>query len=284
MPELPEVETVRRELEENLKLPQILDRVRLLRKNLRNPLNPKRLQIFEGQRMTQVTRRSKYLLFWFGERGLLSHLGMTGNWRVCQAPVSADGSLDLSGEASLRRPHDHIELILTSGLKLVYNDPRRFGFFDSFDSLETHPLLRNLGWEPLDPNLTADRLHGLFRKRKAPVKNLLMNQTLLAGLGNIYASEVLFRAGIRPFRRAGSLSLTECEKLRIEMRQVLEKSIQLGGSSFDDFRHVSGEKGDFQNHFFVYNRSGTPCQKCGQAILKKTLGGRSTFWCSRCQK
>jgi formamidopyrimidine-DNA glycosylase len=262
---------VKNELLQSLKLPLKLDKIVLRRKDLRNKFNAKLLKTFEGQSLEKITRRSKYLLFWFQEGGILSHLGMTGHWRVETTNFEP-------------RKHDHIQLIFNSQLSLVYNDPRRFGFFDAFKHISKHPLLKNIGPEPLEPEFTGQILFENLKKRSGPIKNILMNQSVVAGVGNIYASEVLFKAGVKPSRKSHSLKFDECEKIVQELKIILQKSIQLGGSSFDDFRHVSGEKGDFQNHFLVYDQEGKPCSKCGQLIRKKVFAGRSTYWCPHCQK
>lgn len=273
MPELPEVETVRNELLQQLDLPLKMKEIRLNRSDLRNTFNSDLLKSFEGQKLEKITRRSKYLLFWFGRNkgGILSHLGMTGHWRI-------------ESGAHIFKKHDHIQIIFTNGLSLIYNDPRRFGFFDAFSSMSEHPLLKDIGPEPLEENFTGEVLCHNLKKRSGPIKTVLMNQAVVAGVGNIYASEVLFKSGVKPSRRASSLKKKECDRLVKELKILLLESIRLGGSSFDDFRHVSGEKGDFQNHFLVYDRAGEPCRKCGHKIKKKVFSGRSTYWCSVCQK
>lgn len=271
MPELPEVETVRLGLIHQLKLPKKLLKLELYRADLRNSFPVDVLKTYEGLTLESITRRSKYLLFWFERKGILSHLGMTGHWRI-------------ETQKFQRQTHDHIVLVLEGEIRLVYHDPRRFGFFDAFQKIEEHPLLRKLGPEPLDVQFTGSNLWSSLRNRQGPIKNLLMNQAIVAGVGNIYASEVLFKSGIKPRRRASSLSRAECERLVIELKEILQESIRLGGSSFDDFRHVSGEKGDFQNHFLVYGQEAKPCRVCGHQISKKNLAGRSTFWCRNCQR
>ncbi len=271
MPELPEVETVRLELLQQLKLPLVLSEIKLNRADLRNKFNRKLLKSFEGQRLMRITRRSKYLLMWFDEGGILSHLGMTGHWRIEK------------GNSEVRK-HDHIQMIFTNGFSLIYNDPRRFGFFDGFKKISDHPLLKNIGPEPLEESFTGVQLRENLKTKSGPIKNILMNQSVVAGVGNIYASEVLFKSGIKPSRKASSLKIHECEIIVRELKIILQDSIEKGGSSFDDFRHVSGEKGDFQNHFLVYDQEGKPCRKCHQKIKKKVFSGRSTYWCSVCQK
>ncbi|MFN8790067.1 MAG: bifunctional DNA-formamidopyrimidine glycosylase/DNA-(apurinic or apyrimidinic site) lyase [Bdellovibrionales bacterium] len=272
MPELPEVETVRSELAKQIPTGDQLVAVDLECEKLRNPLRPSIFKKFLGRHIKRISRRSKYLLFEFQEGGgYLSHLGMTGHWRL--------GEKD-----SARRNHDHVRLHFGSGRVLIYNDPRRFGFFDAFEKPEDHALLKNLGPEPFSDEFSSSYLKSRLQGRKGPLKNLLMNQSLVAGIGNIYASEILFRAKIRPTRPAHRVKAAECETLVLETRRVLQESLQYGGSSFDDFRHVSGDKGGFQNRFCVYDRKGQGCIICGQAIRRRVQAGRSTFWCSTCQK
>lgn len=272
MPELPEVETVVRELNSELALPETLNQVTLLRGDLRNKFPRRKLEGFVGRKLKGIVRRSKYLLFEFeGEGGILSHLGMTGHWRV-------------DCEKFEQRTHDHIRLHFQSGHVLIYNDPRRFGFFDVYENPQTHKLLKDIGPEPFSEDFNATYLKTTLKKRSGPIKNLLMNQHIVAGVGNIYASEVLFRAGVRPTRPGGRVSLEECAKIVEYVRLVLQESITHGGSSFDDFRHVSGESGQFQDRFQVYDRHNQECVKCGRKISKKVQAGRSTYWCVSCQK
>jgi formamidopyrimidine-DNA glycosylase len=271
MPELPEVETVRNELLHQLKLPLKLDKISFNRQDLRNKFNTKLLKSFEGQNLKTITRRSKYLLFWFEKGGILSHLGMTGHWRIEEQDFKP-------------RKHDHIQMDFASHQSLIYNDPRRFGFFDAFTDMSKHLLLKNIGPEPLDDQFTGKVLWENLKSRSGPIKNILMNQAVVAGVGNIYASEVLFKAGIKPSKAASKLKIEECDQVVTELKSVLLESIRLGGSSFDDFRHVSGEKGDFQNHFLVYDQEGKACPQCGRKIRKDVHAGRSTYWCGFCQR
>lgn len=272
MPELPEVETVVRELNLQLPSPDQLVEVELLRKDLRNLFPKKKIESFKGEGLQTITRRSKYLLFSFGPRGgLLSHLGMTGHWRVEKEPIT-------------QRLHDHIRLRFSSKKVLIYNDPRRFGFFDAYENIKTHKLLKDIGPEPFSDDFNADYLKSALKTRKGPIKTILMNQALVAGIGNIYASEILFRSFIKPTRSAGKITREECARIVQQTREVLAEAIRFGGSSFDDFKHVSGEKGGFQDRFQVYDRAGEPCVSCGKNVSKKVQAGRSTYWCSFCQK
>jgi len=272
MPELPEVETVRRGLEEILKDHPVIDKIELQRKDLRDPIPVKKVRSLIGQKITSVERRAKYLLLRTPQGSLLSHLGMTGTWRVAKPGDERD--------------HDHIYLHFTNGLRLAYRDPRRFGIFD-FVALEQeaqHPKLKALGYEPLSESFTGEALHKLLRGKVVAIKVAIMDQKLVVGVGNIYASEALFRAKIKPVTPSLKLSLEKCEKLVASIKEILFEAIQAGGSSISDFAQASGESGYFQTRFKVYDREGEKCVICGAKIRAQTLGGRSTYWCSSCQK
>lgn len=270
MPELPEVEVVKRELEVRLPAQEQIMSIEFSKFNLRSPLPRAHQKHFINQRIVSVSRRSKYLLFYFSTGdGFLSHLGMTGNWRF-EAP----------GQGV--RKHDHIKIGFEN-CDLIYNDPRRFGFFELMKKNETHSLLKKLGPEPLSDNFHEPTFLENLRTKSSPIKNVIMNAEVVVGVGNIYACESLFRAGISPMKKANRLSSQEVQILRREMRQVLLEAIALGGSSIDDYRQVSGKSGDFQKSFFVYGRESEPCLRCQTKIKKRVLAGRSTFWCPKCQ-
>ncbi len=270
MPELPEVEVVRRGLQDILKDKPVLKRVELKRPDLRDPIPIKKINTLLGQAILEVARRAKYLIFRTPQGGLLSHLGMTGTWRVA-----------LPGD---EREHDHIYLHFSGGLRLAYRDPRRFGSFDFIKPPEDqHPKLSHLGPEPLSEDFTGASLWQSLRGKKTALKVALMDQKIVVGVGNIYASEALFSAGIKPSLVADKLSLQRAEVLVAEIKKILSQSIEKGGSSISDFAQASGESGYFQINFRVYGRGGEPCVSCGQQIKSKVLGGRNTFWCSRCQ-
>lgn len=271
MPELPEVEVVRRGLETILKDQPVLQKVELMRPDLRGPIPAKQINTLIGQRLISVERRAKYLLLWTEKGGMLSHLGMTGTWRV--APPGDE------------RPHDHIYLHFSGNLRLAYRDPRRFGCFDFVQKpTAQHPKLRELGPEPLSEAFTGKTLWQSLRGKKIALKVALMDQKVVVGVGNIYASEALFSAGIRPGLAAEKLSQDRAEVLAGQIKKILTRAIEKGGSSISDFAQASGESGYFQTTFRVYGRAGEECVTCGQQIKSKVLGGRNTFWCSRCQK
>ncbi|UOF01858.1 bifunctional DNA-formamidopyrimidine glycosylase/DNA-(apurinic or apyrimidinic site) lyase [Bdellovibrio reynosensis] len=270
MPELPEVEVVRRGLESILKDQPVLEKIELKRADLRDPIPAKKLKTLLGEKLLSVERRAKYLLLWTKKGAMLSHLGMTGTWRV--APPGDE------------RLHDHIYLHFSGNLRLAYRDPRRFGCFDFVQKEKTHPKLDILGPEPLEKAFTGRSLWESLRNKNVAIKVAIMDQKVVVGVGNIYASEALFASGIKPALPASKLSLERAERLVKEIKKVLNRSIKNGGSSISDFAQASGESGYFQNTFRVYDRAGEDCVACGQQVKAKVMGGRNTFWCSGCQK
>lgn len=271
MPELPEVEVVKRELEKIFaQRPQIV-RVEFVRKDLRDPIPIRKIQAMVGARVMAVRRRAKYLLIETEKGGLLSHLGMTGTWRLAAL-----------GE---EMAHDHIYVWLSSGERLAFRDPRRFGIFETYDleKPQSHPRLQALGPEPLDEAFTGESLWQKLRNKKAPIKTALMDQKLVVGVGNIYASEALFQARIRPQKRSDRVSLQACQTLVGCIKSILSEAIVRGGSSISDFKGAKGERGSYQDSHLVYDRKGQACVVCGTIIKAQVLAGRSTFWCPRCQ-
>lgn len=273
MPELPEVETVRGGLERLLGPTARIARIELKRKDLRVPIPrdlPRRLA---GQLITEIRRRAKYLLWTTPAGSLLSHLGMTGSWRLAAA-----------GD---ERNHDHCYLHLTDGRRLAFRDPRRFGLlgFVPLGGEANHPCLAGLGPEPLDTStFTAAYLHARCHGRRGPIKALIMDQAIVVGVGNIYAQEALYRVGIRPTRAAGRVTGERLAALVNEIRLVLAEAIAAGGSTISDFRQAGGGSGYFQHNFQVYDRGGQPCRRCGTALKSGVVGGRGTTWCQACQR
>ena len=271
MPELPEVETTRRGVE-----PQVAGRrinaLRVYDTRLRWPVPGNLSRHLVGRTVDRVDRRSKYLLFRLGADTLLIHLGMTGSLRVFK-------------QLPPRRPHDHVDLAFDGGVHLRYNDPRRFGailWLPGGDPL--HPLLARLGPEPFDPAFDAHYFWQETRRRTAAIKLALMDNHLVVGVGNIYANEALFRAGIRPTVAAHRLSRPRLARLVEVVRAVLAEAIAKGGSTLRDYVDASGEPGYFQLDYFVYGREGAPCRVCSTPIRHKRLGGRASFYCPRCQR
>ncbi|MCI4663736.1 MAG: bifunctional DNA-formamidopyrimidine glycosylase/DNA-(apurinic or apyrimidinic site) lyase [Neomegalonema sp.] len=301
MPELPEVETVRRGLEPALAGRRI-QWARAFRRDLRWPLPDRFAERLEGAFIRALSRRSKYLLIELerpeggdGETWI-SHLGMSGRFIVsahgdergdgATATVPGNFALGHNEAAARRGAHDHVMLATEAGL-VVYNDPRRFGAMDLWPTseIDAHPSLAKLGPEPLSDAFSAESLAAGLAGRRAPIKSLLLDQTLVAGLGNIYVCEALWRAGVSPFRAAGALSATDAARLADDVKLVLQEAIAAGGSSLRDYRQADGALGYFQHAFAVYDRAGLPCKRpgCGGEVLRATQSGRSSFYCPRCQ-
>lgn len=280
MPELPEVESLRREIEPLLLSPPqkqavIVKRLELFRPDLRFPIPKKLVREIRGARIRAVRRRSKYLLIDTDQGVLLSHLGMTGSWRV------DDGQ-------TLK--HDHLRLEMEDGRALIFHDPRRFGFVDWFqpDQELKQSFLAHLGPEPLSAEFNVEYFWRALRTRqgqprKVSIKVLVMDARVVVGVGNIYASEALFRAGLRPSRRPRTLTRDDLKKLIEAIQQVLSEAIESGGSTIRDYRGADGRVGEYQDHHFVYDRAGDPCRVCNTSIKGSVMAGRSTFWCPNCQ-
>ncbi len=270
MPELPEVETTRRGIEPHLVGRTITAFTARVAK-LRLPLPADLSWQLVGQRVEEIARRGKYLLVRCGAGTLVIHLGMTGHLRV----VPADAPVG---------PHDHVELALDNGLLLRLTDPRKFGtLLWTTDEPLRHPLLASLGPEPLESGFDGAYLCLNSRGRRVAVKPFLMESRVVVGVGNIYANEALFRAGIDPARPAGTLSGRECDTLVAAVRSVLEEAIAQGGTSLESFLVNDERPGYFRLKLAVYGRAGEPCPTCGSAVKLSRLGGRSTYWCSNCQ-
>jgi len=272
VPELPEVETVRRSLIPHVEGRSIVA-VEVRERRLRRPLPEDFAATLRGARIDNIERRGKYLLFHLdGDadgRALLAHLGMSGSLTVRPRGAALGG-------------HDHVALHLDNQRSMVLNDPRRFGLM-RVGRVDELAELRNVGRDPLTTRLTTGEWRALVRGRRLPIKSLLMDQKLLAGIGNIYANEMLFQAGIRPRRRAANLRGRELDRLDTAMRLVLDDAVRLGGSSISDFRDATGNPGYFQIQHAVYDRAGEPCPRCETAIRRVVLSGRSTFYCPTCQ-
>ncbi|MGH8130551.1 MAG: bifunctional DNA-formamidopyrimidine glycosylase/DNA-(apurinic or apyrimidinic site) lyase [Steroidobacteraceae bacterium] len=271
MPELPEVETTRRGIEPWL-VGRRIERLVVREWRLRWRI-PRRLPgKIRGARILTVERRAKYLLIATDAGTLIWHLGMSGSLRV----------LD---KLSPPLVHDHVDLVLDSGRCLRFNDPRRFGcLLFTTGEPERHPLLARLAVEPLSDRFAADDLWRRARGRRASVKSFIMDSRIVAGVGNIYASEALFRAGIWPGLAAGRVSRARMAALVSAIREVLNEAIGVGGTTLRDYVDASGMPGYFGQKLFVYERSGKPCRRCGTPIRQFTQGQRSTYWCPRCQR
>ncbi|SFM61530.1 bifunctional DNA-formamidopyrimidine glycosylase/DNA-(apurinic or apyrimidinic site) lyase [Shimia aestuarii] len=283
MPELPEVETVRRGLQPAME-GAVIATAQVNRPDLRWPFPENMAQRLTGARVDQLRRRSKYILadLSTGET-LLIHLGMSGRMTVSGDPLG-----QFVHEHPKAEKHDHVVFDMDNGARITFNDPRRFGAMDLLPTpeIDTHPLLAKLGPEPLGNSFHETYLVERLKGRNTPIKSALLDQRIVAGLGNIYVCEALFRAGITPRRKAGALSSTRVHALVPIIRDVLSEAIAAGGSSLRDFRQADGELGYFQHSFDVYGREGERCRKtgCNGTIRRITQSGRSSFYCAQCQR
>jgi formamidopyrimidine-DNA glycosylase len=281
MPELPEVETVRRGLIPAMEGKRILS-VETRRKDLRFPFPANFNQRIEGARVKRLGRRAKYLV---GElstgEALIMHLGMTGRFSI-----SGKKTAKFHHEAGEEEKHDHVVFDMQGGARIVFNDARRFGFMDLWplDDLDHYSGFECMGPEPISNEFSGAYLEEAFEGKKAPVKAALLDQRVVAGLGNIYVCEALFRAGINPKKLAGAIKRDRLETLAKEIRDVIDEAIAAGGSTISDFGTPDGELGYFQHRFRIYDREGKACMICRKPVKRIVQSGRSTFWCSSCQR
>lgn len=270
MPELPEVETTRRGIEPHL-VNHVIERLDIHEPRLRWPV-PDTVQALVGARVAAVSRRAKYLLIHVDSGAAIVHLGMSGSLRI-------------TTDEQPRRKHDHVEMHLSSGGILRFHDPRRFGcLLWQANTDPVHPLLEKLGPEPLSDDFHAAYLFQATRRRNVAIKVLLMNAAIVVGVGNIYASEALFAAGVRPGRAAKRVTRADAVQIVDTIKTILARSIESGGTTLRDFVNSDGTPGYFAQSLAVYARAGQPCRQCGEPIRQRVLGQRSTFWCSRCQR
>ncbi|OZG75510.1 DNA-formamidopyrimidine glycosylase [Hahella sp. CCB-MM4] len=272
MPELPEVETTRRGIEPHI-INKKIARIQVFEPRLRWPVPPDIENLVSGQTVKSVERRAKYVLIRLENCSLLVHLGMSGSLRILS-------------DQTPRLKHDHIDIDFVDGTRLRFNDPRRFGCLlpiSSQDS-DSHPLLANLGLEPLSDAFDGDYLYQMSRGRKASIKTFIMDQAIVVGVGNIYANEALFKAGISPSRAAGQVSQTRYRRLAEEIKTVLMAAINMGGTTLKDFVGGDGKPGYFQQTLLVYGRGGQPCAVCQKILKEIRLGQRSTVYCTNCQR
>ena len=295
MPELPEVETVRRGLQPALEGATI-ERLELRRSGLRFPFSPRFAARLKGRRIAALGRRAKYLLAELDNGTiLLMHLGMSGSFRI-----ETEGEKDVKPVADAAvyykrgklEAHDHVVFHLKGGTRVVYNDPRRFGFMLLIPpkGSDAHPMLADLGFEPMGAELSAEALAPRFAKRAAPLKAILSDQRVIAGLGNIYVCEALWRARLSPKRAAGTLVRADgtptarLVRLIDAVRAVIADAVEAGGSSLRDYVQANGERGLFQHRFCVYDREGKKCPRGDGTIRRIVQSGRSTFYCPACQR
>lgn len=277
MPELPEVETVKCAIENTLLHKQIKTSV-LNRQKIRLDIPSHFNQCIEGAQIIEVKRRSKYIIITLSNNySIVLHLGMSGRVYIHENVPDI-------------KKHDHWVCTFDDHYTLIFNDPRRFGVLDivKTDDLHTHPLLKSIGPEPFSNSFSVDYLYDSLSHKKAPIKSSLLDQRLIAGIGNIYACEALFRSGISPFRKSNSLTVEEVMRLHTEIKDTLQEAIQAGGSTLKDFHHTDGSLGYFQHRFKVYDRENTPCPDCtcnGKAVIQREIqSGRSTYYCPIKQK
>lgn len=273
MPELPEVETTLRGISAHITGKNVIQTL-IRQPKLRWPVPEHLADTLNGQSVIQCTRRAKYLLVHFQTGILLIHLGMSGSLRIFTPNAAPEAG-----------KHDHADIFFHDGTLLRYHDPRRFGTLLWFPgAAEHHPLLAKLGPEPLSEHFNANYLYQCLKKRKCAVKLAIMDNTLVVGVGNIYANESLFRAAISPERPANQISRKEAEKLCNHIKAVLQRAIETGGSTLRDFVDSAGNSGYFQQEYTVYNRQNQPCPQCHTPIIKTVIGQRGTFYCPHCQK
>jgi len=291
MPELPEVETVRRGLAPAL-VNHALVRVETRRGDLRVPFPPRFSERLTGRRVLGLARRAKYLLAELDKgETLVMHLGMSGRFTL-HSPRHAEKHVRVRHrtpeDGSGRGPHDHVVMETEQGTRIVYTDHRRFGLMTliATDELPRHPLFKGLGPEPLDPKFTPKSLSAALKDKRTPIKAALVDQGIVSGIGNIYACEALFRAGISPRRRAAAVAGPRTARLVRAIKEVLREAIKAGGSTLRDYAHADGELGEFQHAFQVYQRGGEPCPRkgCKGTIKRLVQTGRSTWYCPSCQR
>lgn len=281
MPELPEVETVRRGLAPAMEGRRILSVIQN-RPDLRFPFPPRFAERLTGTRITRLGRRAKFLTAEL-ETGdvLVMHLGMTGRFTVSDAPLG-----QFHHTLAPTAKHDHVVFDMEGGKRVTYNDARRFGFMELWPAttFDSYPRLAKMGPEPLTNQFSAAYLDEALAGRATPIKTALLDQAIIAGLGNIYVCEALYRAGISPKRKAASIPGTRAARLAPVINDVIAEAIDAGGSSISDFASASGDLGYFQHRFDVYDREGQPCKSCDAPIKRIVQSGRSSFYCSACQR
>jgi formamidopyrimidine-DNA glycosylase len=285
MPELPEVETVRRGLAPAL-VGRRIKRAQTKRADLRFPFPERFSARLKGRRVDALERRAKYLLARLDDGNVwITHLGMTGRWSILGAKRQPG---DFYYAEPTNPTHTHVVVDMEEGARLEFNDPRRFGYMDLIaeDALDAHPWFKGIGPEPLGNEFHAPFLKHALAGKKTSIKAALLDQRVIAGLGNIYVVEALHRAGITPVKEAGRIGAQRLEKLFHAIRAVLEEAIEAGGSTLSDYASVDGAQGGFQHRFRVYDQEGKPCttKNCGGTIIRATHSGRSSFWCPRCQR
>ena len=289
MPELPEVEVVKRSLS-NKAQNLIIKKVKINDGRLRYPIDKKGIKKIVGLKLKKIRRRSKFLLFFFSQNiVMLVHLGMTGKFFFLnEKNIKFKTSFYYNLNDKKDRKHDRVEFFLNKNKKLIYNDVRKFGFIKLLDkkNLYNNFHLNNLGPEPIGKKFNLDYFREKISGKHRVIKDVIMDQKIVSGIGNIYANEILFLSNVKPFRQAINLKVFELKKIIKFTKKVLKNSIKLGGSSIKDFSSSNGKKGSFQQHFNVYGKKSEFCsnKKCNNKIIRSTISNRATFYCPKCQK
>ena len=286
MPELPEIEIVKRSLFKMINKAKIID-IKINNKNLRYKIPNTFSKDLIGEKILRISRRSKYLIFHFKKKLLLAHLGMSGKLLLMRSGDNTIFKTSFYYDLNILRNHNHIYFFFNNGLVLIYNDVRRFGFFKLYHTTQLNKIifLKKLGLEPFSKKFGIKYFEKFVQNRKKNIKNLLMDQTFVSGLGNIYANEVLFMSKIKPLRICKSLNKNEMKNLIFNIKKILKFSISKGGSSVRDFQNTLGKSGNFQQFFHVYGQKNKNCSRisCKGIIKKITISNRSSFYCNRCQ-
>ena len=289
MPELPEVEVVKRSLKNSINNLTI-KKVKINETNLRYKVKKREINQIIGLRVLNIIRRSKYLLFFFNKGiVMLAHLGMTGKFfLINKKKVRKETSFYYTIDEEKDNKHDHIIFLFKNGSKLIYNDVRKFGFikFENIKNIEKNSHLKNLGPEPLSGGFNFNYFKNYLNGKNKNIKDLLMDQKFVSGIGNIYANEILFYCGVLPIKKVNKLKDREIREVIVNTKKILKKAILLGGSSIKNFSSISGKTGLFQQHFSVYGKLGHKCSNtdCNTKIEKIRISNRASFFCSKCQK
>jgi len=286
MPELPEIEIVKRSLFKKINKAKIVN-VKINNKNLRYKITHELPKKLINEKILKISRRSKYLIFHFKNKLLLAHLGMSGKFLIVRSKDNKMFKTSFYYDLNILAKHNHIYFVLNNGLVLIYNDVRRFGFFKLFENIKLKEIiyLKKLGPEPFSVLFCIKYVQKFIKNRKKNIKNLLMDQTFVSGLGNIYANEALFLSKIHPLRQCSNLERKSIKNLIYNIRKVLKIAINQGGSSIRDFKNVYGKSGNFQQFFNVYGQENKNCSRisCKGKIKKISISNRSSFYCNSCQ-
>ena len=286
MPELPEIEVVKRSLLKMINKAKIVN-IKINNKNLRYKIAHSFSKDLVGEKILKISRRSKYLIFHFKKKLLLVHLGMSGKLLIMRNHDNVMLKTSFYYDLKILQKHNHIYFNLNNNLILIYNDVRRFGFFKLFNTtqLDKITFLKKLGPEPFNEKFNLIYFKNFIKNKKKNIKSLLMDQTFVSGLGNIYVNEALFMAKIRPLRACNSLNKNEIKNLILSIKKILKFSISKGGSSIRDFQNILGKSGNFQQFFYVYGHKNKKCSRisCTGKIKKIIISSRSSFYCNKCQ-